>query len=111
MALVTGHAIYQLATYRPSTVITAQPGGYPVRTTSFDFDSPEARFKVLINDEEQHSLWPADLPVPGGWAETGVCAAKEDCDTYLEETWTDMRPKSLRILLDGEKGDSGGESV
>lgn len=73
-----------------------------VRTTSFDFESPEARFKVLINDEEQYSLWPADLPVPGGWKETGVCAAKEECDTYLEETWTDMRPKSLRIALDGK---------
>ncbi len=73
-----------------------------MRTTSFDFDSAEARFKVLINDEEQYSLWPADLPVPGGWAETGVCASKEECDSYLEETWTDMRPKSLRIALDGE---------
>lgn len=73
-----------------------------VRTTTFDFESPEARFKVLINNEEQYSLWPADLPVPGGWAETGVCASKEECDTYLEATWTDMRPKSLRIALDGE---------
>jgi MbtH protein len=73
-----------------------------VRTTSFDFDSPEARFKVLINDEEQYSLWPADLPVPGGWTETGMCAAKDECDRYLEETWTDMRPKSLRVALDGE---------
>jgi MbtH protein len=73
-----------------------------VRTVSFDFDSPEARFKVLINHEEQYSLWPADLDVPGGWTETGVCASKEECDKYLEATWTDMRPKSLRIALDGE---------
>lgn len=72
-----------------------------LRTVSFDFESPDARFKVLINDEEQYSLWPADLEVPGGWAETGVCASKEECDKYLEETWTDMRPKSLRIALDG----------
>jgi len=77
-----------------------------VRTTSFDFDNPEARFKVLINHEEQYSLWPADLEVPGGWDETGVCAAKDECDKYLEETWTDMRPKSLRIALDGN-GDAG----
>jgi MbtH protein len=76
-------------------------GGDHLRTTSFDFESPDARFKVLINDEEQYSLWPADLPVPGGWSETGVCAAKEECDRYLEETWTDMRPRSLRIALDG----------
>jgi MbtH protein len=73
-----------------------------MRTTTFDFDAPDARFKVLINEEEQYSLWPADLPVPGGWAETGVCASKAECDAYLEETWTDMRPKSLRIALDGQ---------
>jgi MbtH protein len=75
-----------------------------LRTVSFDFESPEARFKVLINHEEQYSLWPADLEVPGGWSETGVCASKEECDKYLEETWTDMRPKSLRIALEAQNG-------
>jgi MbtH protein len=73
-----------------------------LRTTSFDFDSPEARFKVLVNEEEQYSLWPADLAVPAGWTETGVCAAKQDCDAYLRKTWTDMRPKSLRLAQDGQ---------
>ncbi|NUR62194.1 MAG: MbtH family NRPS accessory protein [Catenulispora sp.] len=73
-----------------------------MRTTTFDFESPEARFKVLINHEEQYSLWPADTPVPGGWNETGVLASKAECDQYIEENWTDMRPKSLRIALDGE---------
>jgi MbtH protein len=73
-----------------------------VRTVSFDFENPEARFKVLINEEEQYSLWPGDLPVPGGWAETGVHASKDECDEYLRKTWTDMRPKSLRIALDGK---------
>jgi MbtH protein len=69
---------------------------------SFDLDSPEARFKLLVNNEEQYSLQPADLPVPGDWAETGMCAPKEECGKYLEETWTDMRPKSLRIASAGE---------
>jgi MbtH protein len=73
-----------------------------VRTVSFDFDSPEARFRVLVNHEEQYSLWPGDLPVPGGWEETGVHASKAECDEYLRKTWTDMRPKSLRLILDGE---------
>jgi MbtH protein len=76
--------------------------GEPVRTTSYDLDNPEARFKVLVNHEEQYALWPADLPVPGGWSETGVQGPREECDVYVEETWTDMRPKSLRIALDGE---------
>jgi MbtH protein len=70
-----------------------------MRTVTYDFESPEARFRVLVNHEEQYSLWPADLPVPGGWDETGVVASKEECDRYLEETWTDMRPKSLREWL------------
>ena len=73
-----------------------------MRTTSYDFDNPDARFKVVINHEEQYSIWPADLPVPGGWNETGVNASKAECDAYIEEHWTDMRPKSLREALDGE---------
>lgn len=71
-----------------------------MRTTTFDFDAPDARFKILVNDEEQYSFWPADLPVPGGWRETGVCGPKQECDEYLERTWTDLRPKSVRIALD-----------
>jgi MbtH protein len=71
-----------------------------VRTTTFDFDAPDARFKILVNDEEQYSFWPADPPVPGGWRETGVCGPKQECDEYLERTWTDLRPKSVRIALD-----------
>ena len=74
-----------------------------MRTVSFDFDSPEARFKVLINHEEQYSLWPADLEVPGGWSETGVCASKDECDKYLEEPWTDMRPNSLIERMEKNK--------
>lgn len=73
-----------------------------MRTTTFDFENPEARFKVLINHEEQYSLWPADLPVPSGWDETGVLAPKDECDAYIEANWTDMRPKSLRLALDGK---------
>ncbi|MFD1535407.1 MbtH family protein [Nonomuraea guangzhouensis] len=73
-----------------------------MRTTSFDFENPEARFKVLINHEEQYSLWPADLPVPSGWDEVGDPAPKEECDAYIEANWTDMRPKSLRLALDGK---------
>ena len=73
-----------------------------MRTTSYDFENPDARFKVVVNHEEQYSIWPADLPVPGGWNETGVLGPKAECDAYIEETWTDMRPKSLREALDGE---------
>lgn len=72
-----------------------------MRTVTWDFESPEARFKVLINHEEQYSLWPADLPVPGGWEEK-MTGSKGECDDYVNEHWTDMRPKSLRLAMDGE---------
>lgn len=72
-----------------------------MRTVTWDFENAEARFKVLINHEEQYSLWPADLPVPGGWDEC-MTGSKNECDDYVNTNWTDMRPKSLRIAMDGE---------
>ncbi len=51
---------------------------------------------VLINDEEQHSLWRADLRVPAGWRPVHGPASKADCLAYVERVWTDMRPRSLR---------------
>jgi MbtH protein len=71
-----------------------------MRTVTWDFESPDARFMVLINHEEQYSLWPADLPIPGGWEERMV-GSKAECDDYVNEHWTDMRPKSLRLAMDG----------
>jgi MbtH protein len=82
-----------------------------VRTVTFDFESPEARFKVLVNSEEQYSIWPADLRLPGGWSETGVTASKAECDRYLDETWTDLRPKSLRTWLDSGPGSGLGSAL
>jgi MbtH protein len=71
-----------------------------MRTVTLDFESPDARFKVLLNAEEQYSLWPADLPVPGGWSETGVLGSPEECDAYVERVWTDLRPKSVRVWME-----------
>lgn len=70
-----------------------------MRTTSFDFDNDESVFKVLVNGEAQYSLWPADLAVPAGWAETGQQGTKKECDEYVNRMWTDMRPKSLRDAM------------
>ncbi len=53
-------------------------------------------YKVLINDEEQYSLWLASLDIPNGWYETPQSGTKEECLAYVNEVWTDMRPKSLR---------------
>jgi MbtH protein len=59
------------------------------------FDNTDGRFLVLVNAENQHSLWPAFAQVPGGWTvalgESGHAEALE----YVEHNWTDMRPASL----------------
>lgn len=59
----------------------------------------EAEYVVLINGEEQYSLWPARREVPGGWKIVGPKGSKETCQSYIQEVWTDMRPKSLREAL------------
>ena len=58
--------------------------------TSQDF------FKVVVNDEEQYSILPLDRVLPAGWVEAGKSGPKEECLSYIRETWTDMRPRSLR---------------
>jgi MbtH protein len=53
-------------------------------------------YKVVMNDEEQYSIWPADREIPAGWKEAGKTGTKQACLAYIEEVWTDMRPRSLR---------------
>jgi MbtH protein len=52
--------------------------------------------KVVLNGEEQYSIWPVTLPNPGGWADAGFQGTKPDCLAWIEEHWTDLRPRSLR---------------
>jgi MbtH protein len=61
-------------------------------------------FKVVVNHEEQYSIWPADREIPLGWKDTGKSGPKEVCLDYIEDVWTDMRPLSLRNKLDRDKG-------
>ena len=51
---------------------------------------------VVMNHEEQYSIWPADRPLPLGWGAVGKSGSKAECLAYIEEVWTDMRPLSLR---------------
>jgi MbtH protein len=53
-------------------------------------------YKVVINHEEQYSIWPADRENPLGWSDAGKSGLKPECLAYIEEVWTDMRPLSLR---------------
>jgi len=53
-------------------------------------------YKVVVNDEEQYSIWPADRENPLGWRDVGKTGPKAECLAYIKEVWTDMRPRSLR---------------
>lgn len=63
------------------------------------FDDEDGRFYVLVNDEEQHSLWPVFAEVPSDWRIAFGEAARSECLDYVEQNWTDMRPKSLREAM------------
>ncbi|MUL43441.1 MbtH family protein [Streptomonospora sp. PA3] len=63
------------------------------------FDDPEGRFLVLVNDEEQHSLWPEFAAVPEGWRQVLGPVDRESALAYVEENWTDLRPRSLRVAM------------
>jgi len=55
---------------------------------------------VLVNDEEQYSLWLAELRIPAGWRAVGKVGTKQECLDYVDEVWTDMRPLSLRRAME-----------
>ncbi len=57
-------------------------------------------YGVVVNHEEQYSIWPADRENPRGWKDAGKSGQKKDCLAYIEEVWTDMRPLSLRDKSD-----------
>jgi len=56
----------------------------------------EVLFKVVVNDEEQYSIWPAERANPLGWRDAGKSGNKKDCLDFIESVWADMRPLSLR---------------
>ncbi|RAY16327.1 MbtH family protein [Actinomadura craniellae] len=59
------------------------------------FENDDAQYLVLVNDELQHSLWPAFAEVPAGWTVSLPAASRQECLDHVEKHWTDMRPKSL----------------
>ena len=57
-------------------------------------------YVVVVNDEEQYSIWPAGREIPAGWRAVGKSGTKDECLAYVEEVWTDMRPLSLRRQME-----------
>ncbi len=61
----------------------------------------EELFEVVVNDEEQYSIWPQRKDIPAGWTKVGRQGTKQVCLEYINEVWTDMRPLSLRVQMGG----------
>jgi MbtH protein len=57
-------------------------------------------YRVVLNDEEQYSIWWAGRDLPAGWRAEGTEGAREECLTRINELWTDMRPLGLRRRMD-----------
>lgn len=63
------------------------------------FDDDNGTFLVLVNDEDQHSLWPRFADIPAGWRVVYGEASRDERLAYVEQNWTDIRPKSLQESL------------
>ncbi|MEU2551496.1 MbtH family protein [Streptomyces sp. NPDC013313] len=70
------------------------------------FDDESGRFFVLVNDEEQYSLWPAFAEIPAGWRAVFGEEGRAECLDFVEKNWTDMRPRSLRVAMEADSGDA-----
>lgn len=76
----------------------------PDMSTSI-FDDEDALFEVVVNHEEQYSIWPADREPPAGWNKVGKSGKKAECLEHIKEVWTDMRPLSLRKRMEAEEAE------
>jgi MbtH protein len=65
-------------------------------------DEDHTIYRVVVNHEEQYSIWPAHRDTPLGWRDAGKTGTKEECLAYVNEVWTDMRPLSLRRAMEGQ---------
>lgn len=88
----------------------ARPQDHKQENTMSDAPRPDGitmdgdSLQVLINAEEQYSLWPSLQPVPAGWSAIGITGSKAECLAYIDAHWVDMRPKSLRQAMDAAAG-------
>jgi MbtH protein len=75
-----------------------------VQPTEVDLsnEDDDTIYRVVVNHEEQYSIWPDYKEVPNGWREAGKSGKKPECLAYINEVWTDMRPLSLRKQMDAQ---------
>jgi MbtH protein len=83
----------------------------------WDEEEDNTIYKVVINHEEQYSIWPAHRDNPAGWNDVGKSGPKAECLAYIDEVWTDMRPLSLRKAMEArereqaQQGAPGGQGA
>ncbi len=70
-----------------------------------DENEDSTLYKVVVNHEDQYSIWPADRENPPGWNDAGKTGTRQECMAYITEVWTDMRPRSLREAMDRKPED------
>jgi MbtH protein len=80
--------------------VTKQNPPSPNATNTLNSGEAEQTFQVVVNDEDQHSIWPAEQEPPAGWRLAGFTGGREDCLARVDQVWTDLRPKSLRIAME-----------
>lgn len=66
----------------------------------WDDDDNTTIYKVVVNHEEQYSIWPTERENPLGWRDEGKSGTKDECLQHIEVIWTDMRPLSLRRYME-----------
>lgn len=66
-----------------------------------------AAYKVVVNHEEQYSIWPAQRENPPGWSDAGKSGTGAECLAFIKEVWTDMRPLSLRRMMEEPNNSPG----
>ena len=71
------------------------------------FEDENADYLVLVNHENQHSLWPAFREIPAGWKAIGPKGKRKECLDYIEQHWTDMRPQSLIDAMEKARQERG----
>lgn len=70
----------------------------------------DTEFLVVINDQEQYSIWPGYKPVPAGWRPEGKKGLKAECLAHVDAVWTDMRPLSLRQAMAARAAGAPGDA-
>ncbi len=73
-----------------------------------DDHEDNTEYKVVVNHEEEYSIWPADRENPVGWKDGGKSGSKAECLAYIKEVWTDMRPLTLRKSMEKRKESTNG---